>query len=129
MTKKIIGLLLIVVLVSGFCGLVSADDSSSVLPTLKLTVGPSPLGSCPPSMMFTAQLSFMPPVSTTKLIATFCNITSPTGPIMLLGTAPFDNTGKAVLYKVMNPGAYTAQASTVIYNTTILSNTVPYKVP
>jgi hypothetical protein len=130
MTKKIIGLILIVVLLSGLCGLVSADDSTAVLPTLKLTVGPSPLAICPPAMMYTAQLSFMPqPTSTTPLKADFYNITSPMGPIMYLGSAYFDSTGKAVLNKQIDPGIYTAQASTVIYNTTIKSNTVTYKVP
>jgi hypothetical protein len=129
MTKKIIGFLLIVVLLSGFCGLVFADDSSSVLPTLKLTVEPAPTMGPLPVMKYTAQLSFMPPASTTRLVATFCNITTPTGPIFLLGTAPFDSTGKAVLYKQINPGTYTAIASTVINNITIKSNTVTYKVP
>lgn len=72
----------------------------------------------------------MPPATTTtKLVADFCNITSPEGPIIYLGSAPFDSTGKAVLYKQINAGIYTAIATTVIYNTTIKSNTVTYKVP
>lgn len=128
MMKKIFGLILIVVLLSGLCGLVSAADVTP-MPTLKLTVQQSPLAVWPPIMIYTAQLSFMPPVSTTQLKADFYNITSPMGPIMYLGSAPFDSTGKAVLSKSMNPGTYTALASTVINNLTIKSNTVTYKVP
>ena len=127
MTKKIIGLILIVVLLSAFCGLVSADILP--VPTMKLTVEPAPTMGPLPMTMYTAQLSFMPTTSTTQLVATFCNITTPTGPIYLLGTAPFDRTGKAVLIKHLDPGVYTAQASTVINTITVKSNTVTYKVP
>ena len=128
MTKKIVGLLLIVVLLSGLCGLVSADILPPV-PTLRLTVEPAPTMGPLPMTMYTAQLSFMPPNGTTTLKADFYNLTSPMGPIIYLGSAPFDSTGKAVLYKIIAPGTYTAQASTVIYNITVKSNTVTYKVP
>jgi hypothetical protein len=128
MTKKIIGLFIILVLLSGFCGLVSADILPPV-PTMTLTVEPAPTMGPLPMTMYTAQLSFMPTTSTTQLVAYFYNITSPMGPIILLGSAPFDRTGKAVLIKHLDPGTYTAQASTVINTITVKSNTVTYKVP
>jgi hypothetical protein len=129
MTKKILGLILIVVLLSGLCGLVSAE-SIPVLPTLKLTVEQLPAFCWPPLMGYTAQLSFVPPVISNLLKADFYNIdpNDTTNAMKYIGSAPFDNTGKAFLAKQMPLGKYVGIARTVINGSVIWSNRVEYVV-
>jgi hypothetical protein len=126
--KGIIGFILIAVI--ALClGNLAFAGSGPVLPDLKLTVEQSPLAIYPPLMIYTAQLSFVPPVPSTPLVADFYNL-APDGSSILvyLGSGPFDNTGKAVLLKQMRPGIYTAIAKTVIDGIVIWSNKVEYKV-
>jgi hypothetical protein len=130
MTKKIIGFVLIVILAASLCSSAFAE-AVPVLPTLKLSVTQSPLTIYPPYMIYTAQLSFMPPVSTTKLKADFYNynLNSTIDNRGYIGSAYFDNTGKAVFSVQMEKGAYVALAKAVINGVTIESNKVEYKVP
>jgi hypothetical protein len=131
MTKKLLGIILILVLAASLCGSVFAADIVPAPPTLKLTVEMSPLDIWPPMMIYTAQLSYMPPVITNVPMCDFYNIpvdsTSNISPY--IGSAPFDKTGKAVLSKQIKPGAYVAYAQTKINSMLIVSNKVEYKVP
>jgi hypothetical protein len=99
------------------------------MPDLKLTVEKSPLTIFPPLIIYTAQLSFMPSVTSTQLVADFYHIVSSSTQLEYLGSAPFDKTGKAVFHKQILPGSYTAIAKTVIDGIVIWSNKVPYQVP
>lgn len=131
MIKKFTGILLIVVLAASLCSFALAEEPISVLPTLKLTVTQSPLAVYPPYIIFTAQLSFMPPNSAVKPKADFYNfdLNSTVGNSGYIGSAYFDNTGKAVFSKQIPRGAYVAQAKVVIDGKTIESNKVEYKIP
>ncbi|MCL6590706.1 MAG: hypothetical protein K6U80_12205 [Firmicutes bacterium] len=129
MTKKLTGLLLIVILAASLCSFAMAEDST--IPALKLTVTPSMLTVYPPYMIFTAQLSFMPPITTVRLKADFYNfdLNAPSNTSGYIGSAYFDNTGKAVFSKQIPQGAYVALAKTVINGKLVESNKVEYKVP
>jgi hypothetical protein len=103
-----------------------------VAPILKLTVTQSPLTVYPPIMIYRAQLSYLPPTPSAKLMVDFYNISSTatvtnTG-LVYLGSAPVDRTGVAVLSKQMKAGIYTAVARIVINRQVIWSNKVTYKV-
>jgi len=128
--KRIVGFIFImaIALISG--NLAFADDSTSALPQLKLSVEESPLAVYPPYMIYTAQLSFIPPVTSSILVADFYNINTNTDPVILdyLGSSPFDKTGKAVFVKQMKTGIYTAIAKTTINGIVVWSNKVEYKV-
>lgn len=131
MKKRIVGLIFILVITLAFGNFAFAADLTPAIPDLKLSVAQSPLAVYPPFMIYTAQLSFMPPIISTQLVADFFNINADsTGSSLLdyLGSVPFDNTGKAVLGKQMKPGIYTAVAKTVINGVTVWSNKVQYKV-
>jgi hypothetical protein len=126
--KGIIGFILIAVIALCLGNLAFADQTP-VLPDLKLTVEKSLLTIYPPLIIYTAQLSFMPPVSSTQLVADFYNIIPSSTQLDYLGSAPFDKTGKAVFNKQILPGIYTAIAKTVIDGIVIWSNKVEYRVP
>lgn len=130
MTKKWLGILLIMVFVVSFCGIVSADILP-VPPTLRITVEQSPLTIYPPTMIYTAQLSYIPPVATTIPVCDFHNIdfNSPSAIAPIIGSVPFDSTGKAVLRVQIKPGSYIAFAKTKLNGKIIYSNRVEYKVP
>ncbi|MCL6590707.1 MAG: hypothetical protein K6U80_12210 [Firmicutes bacterium] len=128
MNKKILGIILIAILALSICGIALAADIGPALPSLKLTVEMSPLDVYPPIMIYTAQLSYMPPVNTI-LKADFYHVDATSTAPIYLGSAAFDKTGKAVLSKQIKAGAYIAYAITVINGTTIVSNKVEYRVP
>jgi hypothetical protein len=131
MKKRIAGFILIMVIALALGNFAFAADLTPALPDLKLSVQQSPLAVYPPFMIYTAQLSFMPPIISAQLVADFYNINpDSTGSSFLeyLGSVPFDKTGKAVLGKQIKPGVYTAVAKTVINGVTIWSNKVDYKV-
>ena len=77
-------------------------------------------------MIYTAELSFIPSTSTAKLKADFFNLKG-TG-LEYLGSAPVDQTGKAVLGRQMYPGIYTAIARVEINAEEVWSNNVTYVV-
>jgi hypothetical protein len=121
--------LVLVLALSAAGAALAAKPEQATLPTLKLSVTKSPLTVYPPIMIYTAQLSFVPPTPTTQLVVDFYNV-SPTGTaVVYLGSAPVDSTGKAVLNKQMTAGTYTAVSKIVIGTQTIFSNKVLYKVP
>lgn len=131
--KSIVGFIIIMVIALALGNFAFAADLTPVLPELKLSVEQSPLTIYPPFMIYTAQLSFMPPITSTRLVADFYNfnmISDGTGTSILdyLGSVPFDKSGKAVLGKQITPGIYTAVAKTVINGVTVWSNKVEYKV-
>jgi len=127
MKKRITGFIIVMIIALVFCSLSLANDSLPVLPELKLSVQQSPLTVYPPYMIYTAQLSFMPTNTTTRLVAEFLNITN--NAESYIGSMPFDKSGQAVLSKQMKQGYYVAIAKTVINGVTIWSNKVEYKVP
>lgn len=131
MTKKLLGIILIVVLAASLCGIALAADIVPAPPTMKLTVEISPLDIYPTMMIYTAQLSYMPPVSSNILKADFYHVpvNTPVYTPIYLGSTPFDKTGKAVLSKQIIRGAYTGHAKTAINGIVIVSNLVEYKVP
>jgi hypothetical protein len=124
-------LALVLVLALSAVGAALAADPGPVPapPTLKLGVTQSPLTVYPPIMIYTAQLSYVPPTPTTQLVVDFYNQSSTGTAIVYLGSAPVNSTGKAVLNKQMTAGTYTAIAKIVIGTQTIWSNKVLYKVP
>lgn len=132
MKKRITGLVLILAVALVFSSLAFANPADSALSYLKLTVEISPANVYPPIVIYTAQLGNIPPITSTKLIADFYNINTNTDPVNgnldYLGSAPFDNTGKAVLYKQMKPGYFVGIAKTEINGKLIWSNRVEYKV-
>jgi hypothetical protein len=130
MTKKWLGLLLIMVLLISFCGIISAEILPAP-PTLKITVEKSPLTIYPPLIIYTAQLSYMPTGTATIPVCDFHNIdfNSPSQIAPIIGSVPFDVTGKAVLRIQIKPGSYIAFAQTKINGKDIYSNRVQYKVP
>lgn len=133
MNKKILGIILIFVLAASLCGIAFAAEIGPAPPTMKLTVEFSPLDVYPPYLIYTAQLSYMPPINSTMLKADFYHflLDSPVASVapVYLGSATFDKTGKAVLWKQINRGAYSAFAKTAINGVIIYSNKVEYKVP
>ncbi|MCX8129449.1 MAG: hypothetical protein N3I35_05035 [Clostridia bacterium] len=131
--KRLICFILSLVLILSLNSAAFASDSETELPTLKLSVQQSLLHIYPPIMIYTAQLSFIPPSPSTALKVEFYNIVpgpTPTSPtqVVFLGSAPVDSTGKAVLSKQIMPGTYTAISKIVISTNTIWSNKVDYKV-
>jgi hypothetical protein len=96
-------------------------------PRLTLTVTQSPLTVYPPIMIYTAQLSYVPPAPSTQFKVDFFNL-SWTG-WEYLGSAIVNPKGEAVLSKQMHAGKYTAIARVVINSRSIWSNAVTYKVP
>ncbi len=96
------------------------------MPELNLTVTQSPLTIYPPIMIYTAQVDCLPTTTSSKLKVDFYNLSGNT--LEYLGSAPMDQTGKAVLSKPMVPGTYTAIARMLINSQAIWSNTVTYKV-
>jgi len=132
MKKRILGFILILVIALTLGSLAIAADTDPALPTLKLSVAQSPLTIYPPYIIYTAQLSFLPPLTTARIVADFYNINDAAGSydtkMEYLGSIPFDNTGQAVLSKQMKPGYYVAIAKTVINGVIIWSNKVEYKV-
>lgn len=108
----------------------AADDIGPIpdLPTLKLTVEPSMLAIYPPYMVYTAQLSFVPPTSTAVLTADYYNVRGPA--LIYLGSARVDRTGKAVFTKQMPKGTYIGIARVVLSNQQVVwSPEVIYTVP
>jgi hypothetical protein len=131
MKKSIVGFIFILVIALALGNLALAADLTPAVPDLKLSVAQSPLTIYPPFIIYTAQLSFIPPIISSQLIADFYNINpdSPSSSVLdYLGSVPFDKTGKAVLGRQIKPGIYTAVAKTVINGVTIWSNKVEYKV-
>jgi hypothetical protein len=130
MKKRIISFICILVIALALGNFAFAADLTPALPELKLSVQQSPLAIYPPFMIYTAQLSFIPPIISTQLVADFYNISldSPVSTLDYLGSVPFDKTGKAVLGRQIKPGVYTAVAKTVINGVTVWSNKVEYKV-
>jgi len=124
---------IILALVLSISGVALAADIGPIRPpTLKLSVTQSPLTIYPPIMIYTAQLSYLPPVvSNAPLMVDFYNLStdSSVDKMEYLGSAPVDKTGKAVLSKQMKAGAYVAIAKIVLNGQTIWSNKVEYKVP
>jgi hypothetical protein len=96
------------------------------LPTLTLTVTQSPLAVYPPIMIYTAQLSFVPPATSVQLKVDFYNLAG-TG-LEYLGSAPLNPAGQAVLSRQIYPGEYNALAGMRFNSHEIWSNIVPYKV-
>lgn len=125
--KRVISLVLIIASIFIFFS-TGAADIAPVRPILKLSVEQSPLAVYPPIMIYTAQLNPLPPISNARLVADFYNINenSTSDNASYLGSAPFDNTGKAVLSKQIKPGKYIAIAKTKINNRVIVSNKVAY---
>jgi hypothetical protein len=129
--KRIVSIIFILVFALSLGNLAFAADLTPVVPDMKLSVVQSPLAIYPPFMVYTAQLSFMPPIISTQLVADFYNINSDgtsTSLLDYLGSVPFDSTGKAVLGKQIKPGIYIAVAKTVINGVTVWSNKVEYTV-
>lgn len=126
---KFVSIVLAVALVFGTAGAALAADTGPVpvVPTLKLSVTQSPLTIYPPVMVYTAQLSYVPPTPTARLVVDFYNVDD-TG-LVYLGSAPVDSAGKAVLSKQMRRGTYTAISKVVVNQQEIWSNKVLYKVP
>jgi hypothetical protein len=120
-------LALVLVLVLSVAGAALAATPVPAPPTLKLTVTQSPLAIYPPYMIYTAQLSYVPPNPSAQLKVDFYNVAQLAQ--VYLGSALVDSTGKAVLSKQMKAGTYTAISKIVINTQTIWSNTVLYKVP
>lgn len=134
--KRIIGLLIILI-ITCLCANLALADVVPYQPYLRLSVEPSPLMSMLPSKMYVAQLSYMPGITSTPLVADFYNInpnattTDPTS-LEYLGSVPFDKTGRAALIKVFTAGEvgyFVAIAKTVIDGRVIWSNKVGYKLP
>ena len=96
------------------------------MPELKLAVTQSPLAIYPPIMIYTAQLSYMPPTPSAQLKVDFYNISGTK--VEYLGSAPVNQAGQAVLSKQIHPGTYSAIARVVINSHVIWSNIVTYKV-
>jgi hypothetical protein len=96
------------------------------MPTLTLTVTQSPLTIYPPIMIYTAQLSYVPSITSTQLMVDFYNLEG-TG-LVYLGSSPLNQKGQAVLSKQMKPGTYSAIARVMINSHLIWSNIVTYKV-
>lgn len=128
--SKILAVVMTLVLALSFCLTAVAADTAPVLPTLKLSVQQSPLAVYPPIMVYTAQLSFVPPVISNTLKVDFYNVGNSTDPALLiyLGSASVDKSGKAVLSKQMKPGKYTGVSKIIINSNTIWSNKVDYLV-
>lgn len=130
--KSLIAVILIMVITLALGNLAFASDITPALPELKLSIEQSPLTIAPPYMIYTAQLSFVPQITSTRLVADFYNIDTNAGDVgnslEYLGSIPFDKTGKAVLSKQMKPGYYVGIAKTVINGIVIWSNKVEYKV-
>jgi len=126
--KKFMFCLVILVFMAGALSMVNAQ--STALPVLKFSVTQSPLTVYPPFMVYTAQLSSVPVISTSVLKVEFYNssLVSPTNQLELIGTALIDKTGKAVISKQMKAGAYVAVAKIMIGTNVIWSNKVEYKV-
>ncbi len=126
--KRMIGFTIIAVIALVFCNLAFADEMTPVLPDLKLAVEQSPLTVYPPIIIYTAQLGFMPPIISNQLVADFYHINPDSSSAILeyLGSVPFDKTGKAVFFKQIKPGIYTAIAKTVINGLVVWSNRVEY---
>ena len=104
--KSLIAVIFIMVIALAIGNLAFAADITPALPELKLSVEQSPLTVYPPYMIYTAQLSFVPPITTSQLVADFYNINTDgvTNYLEYLGSIPFDKTGKAVLSRQMKPG-------------------------
>jgi len=132
MKRITIGFIFILILALTLGNFAFATETDSKLPELKLSVEQSLLAIYPPYMIYTAQLSFVPPLTTSRLIADFYNINSNADSVNnrleYLGSIPFDKSGQAVLSKQLKPGYYIAVAKTVINGVTIWSNKVEYKV-
>jgi len=96
------------------------------MPELKLSVTQSPLTIYPPIMIYTAELDCAPTTSSAVLKVDFYNLSG--NKLEYLGSAPIDQTGKAVLSKSRYPGTYTAIARVVINTREIWSNPVMYTV-
>jgi hypothetical protein len=114
-------------------GFMTSSRLVPIAPALKLSVTPSSLTVYPPIMIYRAQLSYLPPTPSAKLIVDFYNLTSTgivtsTG-LVYLGSAPVDRSGAAVLSKQIKAGTYTAVARIVINRQVVWSNKVTYKVP
>jgi hypothetical protein len=95
-------------------------------PTLTLTVTQSPLTVYPPIMIYTAQLSYVPPTPSTQLKIDFFNLSWTDWEY--LGLAIVSPKGEAVLSKQMHAGTYLAIARVVINSRSIWSNAVIYMV-
>lgn len=114
-------------------GFAASPKLIPVAPLLKLSVTQSPLTVYPPFMIHRAQLSYLPPTPSARLIVDFYHLTSTgtatnTG-LVYLGLAPVDRTGAAVLSKQIKAGTYTAIARIVINRQVVWSNKIIYKVP
>lgn len=126
---RFVSIILILALALGVTGAALAQDPGPVPvpPTLKLSVTQSPLTIYPPVMIYTAQLSYVPPTPSALLKVDYYNIAD-TGGLVYLGSAMIDSTGKAVLTRQMRPGTYTGIARVVISQQVIWSNRVVYTV-
>jgi hypothetical protein len=126
---RFVSIFLVVALALGVTGAALAQDPGPVPvpPTLKLSVTQSPLTIYPPVMIYTAQLSYVPPTPSALLKVDYYNVAD-TGGLVYLGSATVDKTGKAVLNKQMHPGTYTAIARVVINQQVVWSNRVVYTV-
>lgn len=126
---KFVTIMLVIMLVLAIAGTATATDTGPVPepPILKLSVTQSPITIYPPVMIYTAQLSYVPPTPSALLKVDFYNVAD-TGGLVYLGSATVDKTGKAVLNRQMPRGTYTAIARVVINQQEIWSNKVPYKV-
>lgn len=127
--NKIIYLLLVLILTTFTIGTLSAQTGIvPKLPQLKLSVTQSPLAIYPPIMIYTAQLSYVPIITTAVLKVEFYHLQLGSYRMIYLGSARVDKTGKAVLSKQIRPGKYVALSKIIIYNKIIWSNKVEYKV-
>ncbi len=126
---RFVSIILVVALALGVTGAALAQDPGPVPapPTLKLSVTQSPLAIYPPVMIYTAQLSYVPPTPSTLLKVDYYNVAD-TGGLVYLGSATVDSTGKAVLSKQMPRGTYTAISKVVVNQQVIWSNKVLYTV-
>jgi len=101
-------------------------STSTSTPTLTLTVKQSPLTIWPPIMIYTAQLSYVPSITTAQLKVDFYNLAGTR--VEYLGSAPVNQQGQAELSRQMKPGTYTAIARVVINAQVVWSNPVTYQV-
>ena len=78
-------------------------------------------------MIYTAQLSYVPPVISVQLKVDFFHLVG-TG-LEYLGSAAVDPAGEAVFSQQTEPGSYTAIARVVIQTQVLWSNSVAFTVP
>jgi len=124
--RCLLSMVLAFVLLVSFCSASFADTLPPV-PTMTLTVAQLLQPGGP--MAYTAQLSYIPTGDSNVIVNFYStSVNNPQGQYILIGSAPIDGTGKAVLNKQMQPGLYSAYSSTVISGNTVKSNTVDYTV-